>query len=111
MTKVLTGSAEKNPMAAPKGKQKPGVKLEDLQFYFDGVERERLDSAGWSRRSAEVLDLRDKLLQLAAPAYEAAISTMRNVVASKPPAEDAAAAARDKQKAQGKLFQEVQGQR
>ena len=98
-------------MAAAKGNKKPGVKLEDLHFYFDSVERERLDGAGWSQRSAEVLTLRDRLLQLPAPAFQAAIKTMKNVIADRPPGEDVNDVAKAKQKAATKLFAEVQGGR
>lgn len=98
-------------MAADKGNKKPKVKLEDLRFYFDGVETERVDAAGWGRRSAEVLVLREKLLKMPAPAFEAAIKTMKNVIADKPAADDPVEASKARRAAAAKLFEQVQGDR
>lgn len=97
-------------MAAAKGNKKADVKLADLHFYFDGVERERIDSSGWSRRSGEVLVIRDRLLKLTGPAFEAAIKTMNNVIAEKPSG-DGSADTSAKRQAAGKLFEQVQGSR
>ena len=93
---------------APKGKKKLTVKLEDLFFYFDGVERQRLDGSGWSRRSAEVLALREELLKLPETAYEAAIKTMKNVVSDRKSSDDPSVVQKAKQKAAAKLFAAVQ---
>lgn len=69
-------------MAPPK--KKIGVKLEDLYFYFDAVERDSLDAAGVSRRSSEVLALRERLMRLPEGQFDAAIKTIRSVVEDAP---------------------------
>lgn len=68
-------------MAQPSKKpKKPGVRLEDLAFYFDSVERDRLDSAGTSRKSGEVLALREKLLRLPDQEFEATLKTVKGLL-------------------------------
>ncbi len=61
-------------------KSAPNISLEDVCFYFDGVERDRLDAAGTSRRSGEVLALRDSLMRLPEAEFEVVIRTLRRVV-------------------------------
>ena len=65
---------------AQKLPKKPGVKLEYLCFYFDAVERDRLEAAGTARKSGEVLALRERLLKLPDPQFDAAIKTLRTFV-------------------------------
>lgn len=60
-------------------KKKASVRLEDLYFYFDAVERDSLDSAGVSRRSSEVLALRERLMRLPEGEFDAAIKTMKSI--------------------------------
>ncbi len=94
-----------------KKETKPGVKLADVTFYFDSVERDRFDCAGWTRRSSEVLHLREKLLKLRAEDFEAAIKTMKNVIRDgKREDDDADGAEGSKAKRQAamKLFEQVQ---
>lgn len=59
---------------------RPTPKLEDVCFYFDGVERDRLDAAGVSRRSGEVLALRQRLLQLPEAQFDAAMQALKAMV-------------------------------
>ncbi len=40
------------------------IDVSELQYYFDAVERDSLDRQSHSRRSSEVLAIRDKLLTL-----------------------------------------------
>ena len=54
--------------------------LEDLYLYFDGVERDRLDAAGMSRRSGEILALRDRLMRLPEAEFDVVIRTLRSVI-------------------------------
>jgi len=61
-------------------KSAPNIALEDVYFYFDGVERDRLDAAGTSRRSGEVLALRESLMRLPEAEFEVVIRTLRRVV-------------------------------
>lgn len=73
----------------PKKAKKSGVRLEDLAFYFDGVERDRLDATGTSRKTGEVLALRDKLLKLPEEQFDAAIKTVKGLIAESSPKDDA----------------------
>lgn len=61
-------------------KQDPGVRVEDLCHYFDGVERDRLDAQGHSRKSGELLLLRDRLLRLPDERFDAAMKAMKSLV-------------------------------
>jgi hypothetical protein len=58
------------------------VKLNEVQFYFDGVLRDALDSAALSRRSADWLHLRSKLLSLDQESYEIAMASIKSLVGS-----------------------------
>jgi hypothetical protein len=60
--------------------KKPGIKVEDVCFYFDAVERDRQDAAGASRKTAEVLALRDRLVRLSDVQFDAAMKTLRSLV-------------------------------
>ena len=65
---------------APPTPKKRIFKLDELAFYFDAVERDQLDTAGVSRRTAELLALRDGLLRLDDAAYDATMRAMRGLV-------------------------------
>jgi hypothetical protein len=56
------------------------VDVNELQYYFDAVERDSLDRQGHSRRSSEVLAIRDKLLTLPDKEFEAAVQTIKNIL-------------------------------
>jgi len=58
------------------------VKLNEVQFYFDGVLRDALDTAALSRRSSDWLQLRSKLMNLDQEAYEIAMASIRSLVDS-----------------------------
>lgn len=75
-------------------KKKTSVKLEDLYFYFDSVERDSLDSAGVSRRSCEVLALRGQLLRLPEGEFDAVIKTVKSIVEDAPKGDGEAKGAR-----------------
>lgn len=65
------------------------VKLDEVQYYFDGVVRDALDSAAISRRSSEWLQIRSKLIYLDQDAYDIAMASIRSLVDSlSAPAED-----------------------
>ena len=95
-------------MAAPK-KKSIHVRLEELCFYFDGVERDRMDSSGTSRKSAEILALRDRLLKLPDENFDAAIKTVKSLVddVNTKDGDDARATRGAKGKA---LYDQVRGQ-
>ena len=97
-------------MSRKKPIQKSGPTLSDVCFYFDGAERDRLDSAGLSRRSAELLALRQQLQRLPEEQFDAVILTIRALVeessrqAGLSPAPDAAAGRGDKGKRAKTLY-------
>ena len=90
-------------MAPPKDK-KPGIKLEDLCFYFDGVERDRLDAAGLSRKSGEVLALRERMLRLSDGAFDSAIKALKSLVDDAAHTDDGAEAAPGKKRRAAELY-------
>jgi hypothetical protein len=56
------------------------IDVSELQYYFDAVERDSLDRQSHSRRSSEVLAIRDKLLTLPDKDFEAAVQTIKNIL-------------------------------
>lgn len=82
-----------NNSANPKAK----IRIEDVYFYFDGVERDRLDASGMSRRSGEVLALRERLLKLPEAEFDVVIRTLRQVISES--SEDASAKPQGQQRA------------
>ena len=56
--------------------------LSDLCYYFDSVECDRLDQGALGRKAAQVLTLRQKLLSLPEPEFDAAIKTLEKLVES-----------------------------
>ncbi len=61
------------------GDKKP-IDMSDLQYYFDAQERDTLDRQGRSRRSSEVLSIRDKLLALPQSDFETVVQTIKNML-------------------------------
>ncbi len=60
--------------------KQPTIDVSQLQYYFDSVERDSLDRMSHSRRSSEVLAIRDKLLTLPDKDFEAAVQTIKNIL-------------------------------
>ena len=56
------------------------INLVDLQFYFDSQSKDRLDISGPSRRSGEVIALRERLMGLPEHDFDAAIRTIHKLV-------------------------------
>jgi hypothetical protein len=56
------------------------ITLSALRFYFDCVSKDRLDNAGLSRKSAEILALREKLITLSDVEFDVAIKTLSSMV-------------------------------
>lgn len=56
------------------------IKLDDLHYYFDSREKDALDHGARSRKSREVLALRDRLLTLSDREFEMAIKTLHNMI-------------------------------
>ena len=61
--------------------KKHGISLESVTFYLDGVERDRLDSMGAGAKTGEVIALRDQLLKLPDEAFNAAVKSVKALVA------------------------------
>lgn len=57
------------------------VPLQDVAFYLDAVDRDRLDVSGASRRASELLALRASMLRLSDEAFDMAIRTIQHIVA------------------------------
>jgi len=70
------------------------AKLSDLCYYFDSVECDRLDQGALGRKAAQVLTLRQKLLSLPEPEFDAAIKTLEKLVEVKSAAAHAAQSGR-----------------
>jgi hypothetical protein len=56
------------------------IDISELQYYFDSVERDSLDRLSHSRRSSEVLAIREKLLTLPDKDFQAAVQTIKNIL-------------------------------
>ncbi|HYX33829.1 MAG TPA: hypothetical protein VE954_12005 [Oligoflexus sp.] len=56
------------------------IEVSELQYYFDAVERDSLDRLNHSRRSSEVLAIRDRLLTLPDKDFEVAVQTIKNIL-------------------------------
>jgi len=56
------------------------IDVSELQYYFDALERDSLDRQSHSRRSSEVLAIRDRLLTLPDKDFEAAVQTIKNIL-------------------------------
>lgn len=61
------------------GKPK-NIDLDSLHYYFDSREKDSLDYGGRSRKSREVLALRDRLLSLPDSEFEMAIKTLQRMI-------------------------------
>ena len=57
------------------------VTLEDVAFYLDAIDRDRLDASGASRRASELSALRTNMMRLSDEAFETAMRTIRHIVA------------------------------
>lgn len=57
------------------------ITLEDVAFYLDAIDRDRLDAAGASRRASELSALRSSMMRLSDEAFESAMRTIRHIVA------------------------------
>ena len=78
--KAWARHADLTSMSDNRANPKSTIKIEDVYFYFDGVERDRLDASGMSRRSGEVLALRERLLRLPEAEFDVVIRTLRQVI-------------------------------
>jgi hypothetical protein len=58
--------------------------ISELKYYFDAQEKDSLDTDGRSRKSREVLTLRDQLLSLPDKEFELAIKTLNHMLRGNP---------------------------
>lgn len=70
------------------------IKEQDLEFYFDGIRAREMDQKKLSRKSAQCLLLREKLLSLPDDVYESTFAAI-NALLSSALKEDKADSAKD----------------
>lgn len=54
--------------------------IQNLGFYFDAVEQDRLDRGVLSQKSGQILTLREKLMALPGPEFETTVKTIAKFV-------------------------------
>jgi len=86
-------------------KSESAITVENLSFYFDAVQRDSLDLGRTSRKSGQVLALRQKLLALPDTEFEAAIKTIEKLVEGVAPTTDQAADVRRNRRDAIELFE------
>lgn len=59
--------------------------IAELCYYFDSVERDRIDQGQLGRKTSHILAIREKLMALPTPEFEAAIKTITRLVADVKP--------------------------
>lgn len=64
-------------MAGQTAKQ---IRIDDLYYYFDAKERDRLDAGGLGRRQNSYLAMREKLLRLPDAQFDAAMRALDSLV-------------------------------
>jgi hypothetical protein len=79
--------------------------LESLWFYFDSIERDRLDFTGLDRKSSQLITLRSKLLKLSEAKFDAAIKTIEKLVEDTVPTTQREERERQNRKASLELFE------
>lgn len=54
--------------------------VQELSYYFDAARKDALDRGGVGRKNGQLLQLREKMLQLEDAQFDMAIRTMENMV-------------------------------
>ena len=54
--------------------------VQELGYYFDAARKDALDRGGVGRKNGQLLQLREKMLQLEDAQFDMAIRTMENMV-------------------------------
>ncbi len=87
-------------MAPPKKKtdiQLEAFPLSQVSFYFDQVERDRMDSLGTSNRTKEIMEIRSRLLTLPDGQFKSTVRAVQGIIEAKvDPAPHAAGSAGQK---------------
>ncbi len=87
--------------------RKKSIDVSELQYYFDAQERDTLDKQGHSRRSSDMLSIRDRILALPERDYNGIVQSIKNIL-SKGPGESAdPAAAKLQRKDAGELYEKT----
>lgn len=85
---------------------KKTIEVSDLQYYFDAQERDTLDKQGYSRRSSDMLTIRDRILALPERDYNGVVQTIKNIL-SKTPAEAAESNNKNQRRDAGDLYEKT----
>ena len=80
------------------------IRIDDLYYYFDGKERDRLDAGGMGHKQSSYLAMREKLLRLPTPQFDAAMQAIQSLVGT-PAATDASGENREARKGALELFE------
>lgn len=59
---------------------KQSFDAKDLQYYFEAKEQDTLDLQGRSRRSSELLKIRDRLLSMPEKEFDSAVHAIRTLL-------------------------------
>lgn len=59
---------------------KTKIRVADLAYYFDGQECDRTQTGEYARRLGDILALRQRLLGLPGPQFDATLKTLANLV-------------------------------
>jgi hypothetical protein len=91
-------------------KPKTVATLADMCFYFDAVERDRLDGGGQARKASELLALREALVRLPDAEFDTVMKTVRSVLSDQTTDEDATEAGKARKKRSAvQLYQDTRG--
>ncbi|MEY4630426.1 MAG: hypothetical protein RIQ81_546 [Pseudomonadota bacterium] len=60
--------------------QEAPYSLQNLGFYFDSLSQDRIDRGMLSRKAGQILNLREKLMQLPEPEFETTVKTIAKFV-------------------------------
>jgi hypothetical protein len=60
------------------------IKLDELMYYFDGQEKDAIDTGKLARKVGQVLTLRSKLLSLPQEEFDQAIAAIERLITTKP---------------------------
>ena len=82
------------------------IRIDDLYYYFDAKERDRLDAGGIGAKQTTYLAMREKLLRLPTPQFDAAMKAIESLVGT-PQASNANGENKEQCKAALELFEAV----
>ena len=74
--------------------------IDELRYYFDAEQRDSIDRGSISRKSGEVLALREKMVLLPDQKFDLAMKTIKKMVDESMPVEDSESKEEKAEKAQ-----------